>query len=165
MPFQQPLCLPSKIKGNMSNIFAEHCIEPQNIPHWKSCSYYLGVWIQHTVPEEKKYSLFAFRRGCTKLQETELIKPRHTNRFQIVSQTHFFIHLYPRTSMILPCFHQGQGPARQKLFDTAEQHMQIFFNPSCCKSYAPWVWFIPTDGKTALLITRSFINTLSLFMP
>lgn len=58
--------------------------------------------------------------GCIKLQETQLIKPRHTNHFQIKSETHFSIHLFPITSVILPCFHQGQALVWQKLFDMAQ---------------------------------------------
>lgn len=93
MPFQHNFCPFLKIQGNMNEIFAEQCTEPKHIPNWKSWSYYLSVWIQHTGPEEKKCSIFAFQSGCIKLQETQLIKPRHTNHFQIISQNHFSIYI------------------------------------------------------------------------
>lgn len=54
------LSLFSKIKGNVSEIFAGNLY-----------SYYLGVWIQRTVPEANKYAIFAFQSGCIQPQETE----------------------------------------------------------------------------------------------
>lgn len=65
MLFQHPLCLPpfpllQKKKGNESETVGGNLN-----------SYYVGVWVQRTVPGAKKYAIFAFQSGCIKPQETE----------------------------------------------------------------------------------------------
>lgn len=54
--------------------------------------YYPGVWIQRAVSETKKDMVFAFQSGCIKPQDTELTQPRHTNHFQVDSQSYLSVY-------------------------------------------------------------------------